>query len=254
MNYYPTEEMSFKKLFRRSIRLHYVTLKQVIPYLLVITFVKYMSILFETLFSDPVFQIINYIICTLVIVYFFAVSLFAAHLAFSDQPKSMTVVMKTIWHRMITIYITFFIYSVGIFAIYFFTTLIVENVTKLMHVQLSPSSAIFAADFLCMVFIALFYFCFPIAIIDSKPVKKAFYEAVLLGEKNKFGILISICVLVFVHMLMMPQMLHEHLLSVYHLDALFDFVVLCVAIPLYINLILLLINDSKVIIKVGDAL
>lgn len=246
MNRYPTEALSVRNLLKLSIRLHYVTLKQVIACVLVITIVKYFCVLLGKLYPVIASQLIISGVAIILTIYFFAAALLAAHRAFIDHPISVGEAIKTIGRKSVKIYTTFFAYFFGTMAVYFFAKFSAMRILKLLHMQTTSSpGVILYMAFLCMLFLALFYFSFPITVIDDKPVHKAFYESALLTEKNKLGILLSVCIFFMAYVLMMPKMLHEHFLVVYHLSALFDFVVLCVSIPLYINLLLLLMNDSK---------
>lgn len=247
MNRYPKEEIGFKELVKRSLSLHYLTLKQVIVCVLVITIVKYFSMMLSVLYPEPMPLLINMIVSLIFYVYFFAAALLAAHRIFIDQPISISVALATVWRRGIRIFTTFFVYVFGLILVFYFAKLTGEGVLKLLHINpsLPNQGVIFYMAILCLLFLALFYFAFPITVINDKPVQQAFYDSVVLSEKNKFGILMSICILFIAYVLMTPKMVHAYLLAAYHLDVVFDFIVLCVAIPLYINAVLLLINDSK---------
>ncbi|OGT41209.1 MAG: hypothetical protein A3F13_08220 [Gammaproteobacteria bacterium RIFCSPHIGHO2_12_FULL_40_19] len=247
MNRYPDNELSFSDLLKRSIRLHYLTLKHTIFFILVITLIKYLSVLALALTPMPAHKAV-YIIAALIISYFFAAALVAAQRAFLDQSGSMLNALKTIWHRILPIYGTLLIYVIGTIILYYLIDSVTFAVDKLLHEPSSSSlhgGSLILMTALMFMYIAMFYFAFPITIIDEKPVHKAFYDSTLMTEKNKFGVLILFLILCSTIVLLIPGAIHEYFLTLYHLDAVFDFIVLCVAGPIYINLLLLLINDSK---------
>jgi len=245
MNRYPNNEMSLGDIFNRSVRLHYLTLKHTILCIFFITIVKYISMILIQSVSTQ-YQYLIYVIAATAIVYFFSAALFATHRAFIDESQSIRVTLKTIWHRAIQIYTTFAAYIIGIILVDYLSKLLVLGIDKIFHQAITSNGVtLIVTTILVMVYIATFYFAFPITVIDEKPAHKAFYISALLTEKTKFAVLISFMILSAVILLLTPGMINEYLLSTYHLDALFDFVVLCVAVPLYINLLLFIIHDAK---------
>lgn len=246
MNRYFTNETSLSALFKRSLRLHYLTLKHSIFCILMLTLIKYLSVIFHTFFNNSYALWIITIVSVLIASYFFAAALLATHRSFNDHPQSIWNAMRTIKQQSVRIYTTFFTYIAGIVAVYYLCELFMMGIAHFVR----PSSALHAGAFLFMltfvlVFIATFYFSFPLSIIDEKPLKKAFFNSAVLTEKNKVGVLSQFFIIACVFVLMTPGAIHEYFLSVYYLDALFDFVVLCIAVPLYINLLLFIIQDSK---------
>ena len=247
MNRYPDNVMSFSDLLKRSIRLHYLTLKHAIFFILMITLIKYLSILVLAFTPMRAHKVV-YIVAALIIAYLFAAALLSVQRAFFDRSESVLSAIKTIWRRILPIYTTLLTYVVGIVVIYYLTDYATMAVDKVLHEPttsgLHGGTLIFMTAIM-FVYIAMFYFSFPISVIDEKSMRRAFYDSALLSEKNKFGILVLFLILGSTLMLLLPGAVHEYFLTVYHLDAVFDFVVLCVATPIYINLLLLLINDAK---------
>lgn len=253
MKRYTPEVLSLRDTLKRSLRLHYLTLKYTIFCILFITVTKYVSIWCASLFSNVILQFIIYVIATLIIFYFFAVALLATHCVFIDQPQSIRDTMKAIWHRRIPIYTTFIAYIAGAAIIYFLMSHLILSLDKMFHISPMIYAGLLIVMFtLFLIFVALFYFSFALSIIDEKNFQTAFYNSAILTEKNKMGLLMLFCILDATILLVTPKMVHEYFLSVYHLDVVFDFVVLCVAIPLYINLLLFLIHDTKQKVSVVD--
>lgn len=247
MNRYPDSVMPFSALLKRSVRLHYLTLKHAIYFILGITLIKYLSLL-AIAFAPLYVRIVVYVVAALIISYLFAAALLSVQRAFLDKPQSALDAIKTIWRRILPIYGTLLIYIVGMVILYYLINAATLAVDKLLHEPHSSSlhgGSLIIMTALLLTYIAMLYFAYPLAIIEERSIGQAFYDSAILGEKNKAGVLLLILILCATMVLLVPGAVHEYFLMLYHLDAVFDFVVLCVAAPIYINLMLLLINDSK---------
>lgn len=71
MTRYPMQELSFSELLKRSVRLHYLTLKHTIFCILFMTITKYACILLLGLFLNTYSQDVIYIVAALIMAYFF---------------------------------------------------------------------------------------------------------------------------------------------------------------------------------------
>lgn len=246
MNRYPDKVLSLTEILKRSIRLHYLTLKHTIACILLIAIVKNVAVMGLSLFTSAIMQWIIYLVAAVLIVYFFAVALQATNSAFRDQPKSIMDSMKSAWNNIIQTYLAFFAYVFGAIIVFRITRLLIVAVDKLIHEPSAMHGLVhIIALTLTLLFVAIFYFGFPITIVDEKSMHKSFYDSILLSEKEKLGILMSLLILGAVILLLTPSLVSEYFLSMFHLDALFDFVVLCVALPLFVNSLLLLLSDAK---------
>ena len=253
MNRYFDHEMGFSDLFKRSFRLHYLTLKHTIPCILFITIAKYISASLIGLFQNIFVQAVIYIAAIAVIAYFFAVALLETHRSFIDKPQSIRDAIKTVWKRITPIATTFVAYIIGGIIVFIFMQSLLFAAGKIFQ----PSSNLqlflwIIKSIFLMVYIAVLYFSFPLTIIDETPVFKAFYNSAVLTEKQKWGVFVLFFIFSAIVLLLTPGTINEYFLSVYHLDILFDFVVLCVAIPLYINLLLLLMHNAKLQVVFDD--
>jgi|GEM_PF-5827439 len=247
MNRYPIAEASFTQLLKNSFRLHYLTLKHIIFFIFLITALKYTSYIFTLLVSNGIAQTIVNCIIVLLAVYIFSAALLSTHDAFMDRSKTLPDALLEIKKNATNIYATFFAYIVGIACTYAFAKLLGLAVYHLLDKYFSSLhgfTTILLATLMLM-FIAMFFFSYPLAVIDSKKIQNAFYDSLVLSDKNKFGIFILFFIMIAINILISPASLQEYFLSTYHLGVLYDFVVLCVMLPLFINLLLLLINDAK---------
>lgn len=246
MNRYPIDEQSFLSLLQKSLRLHYLTLKHTIAFIICITVVKYFAVWIEDLSSSLIFEYVIDFIAACGIAYFFAAALLATHRAFVDQPDTTKNIINKINMRVKPILMTFIIYILGGVIVVLFGKSLGLAIEKFFPNSTNAAGFILLVRIiLLMAYIALFYFSFPLSVIDEKPAAQAFYASVVLTEKQKWGVFVSFFIFAITILLLTPATISEYFFSVYHVDIVFDFIVLCIAVPLYINLLLFLINNAK---------
>lgn len=243
---YSNEEMTFTGVLNHSMRLHYITLKCAILPILLITLVKFISALCSEFFLNPLAQLAIYSVAMILIVYLFLVALLATHYAFTDRSQSILQSFKGIFARWLPILATMVAYFIGMYLLYQFMSVMLYVIDKYVHASSPLHGAIFmiTGAFL-LVYIAMFSFCVPLCALGNKTILKSFRDSIILTEKNRFGVLMLFLLVGAIFLLISPASVHEYLLATYHLDVVFDFIVLCVGLPLLINWLLLIINDSK---------
>ncbi|EKD45166.1 MAG: hypothetical protein ACD_70C00039G0003 [uncultured bacterium] len=246
MNYYPNQEIGITTLFGKSLRLHYLTLKHSILCIALITIVKFLAVCASNAVESGFLHWLFAIITAFFVVYFFSMALYATHHAFLDSPKSFLESAQSIWQNKIVIYSVFWLYVVGMFVVYYALKFVLEGLMYLFHepTHLQGVILIICTAFL-LVYVAIFYFSYPLSVIEHDSIFSAVQDSMLLSEKNKSGVLVSLMILFLIVLLASPGTMHEYFLSAYHLDGVFDFVLFCVGIPLYINLLLLTIHDTQ---------
>ncbi|EKD92032.1 MAG: putative membrane spanning protein [uncultured bacterium] len=245
MNRYPTNPVLMGNLFNRSVRLHYLTLKHTIFYIALIALIKNIVFYLAGLTANFFLDALIFIVGALFIIYFYAAALLATHEAFCDQPQSIKTILLKIKERIFTIYASFILYIVGTIAVYYFVKLILIAAGRLIHEPSAIHGGLLIIGWaLIFVYIAIFYFSISLCIIKSTSLKEAFYDSMLQTERVKFNVFVLYAILGAIALLISPVMLHEDFLSTYHLATPFDFVVLCVLAPLYLNLTLLSIHDA----------
>lgn len=248
MNRYLTTELSGRALIKRSFRLHYLTLKHTMLCIVAIIIIKYVTLILNSLIENSVAHIVFYIIAATAILYFFSVALLTTHQAFLDKPKLLLHTMKAIWKNKWPIAATFWMFVIGLLFLYAVIIFGIPLLSKLFHASASSAATglpLFIALCLLFTYLSIFYFSFPLVIFDKKRILSSFYNSAILTEKNKLSVFFLFSILGLTLLLLTPGMIHEYLLSTYHLDIVFDFIVLCVVLPIYINLLLFAIHDSK---------
>ena len=254
MNRYPDAETNLTQLFKIAFRLHYLTLKHTIFFILLIVAMKNIAMFFTIFVTNWLAQTVVYFMAGLLVVYLFSAALLATHESFMDRSKTFTDTLAEIKKNAVNIYATFFGYIAGILCTYALAKLlgvVIHHVLNKFSFPLHGFALIIMATMM-MMFLAMFFYSYPLAVIDSKKIQNAFYDSLVLSDKNKLGILVLFFIMLAVDMLTSPTSLQEYFLSTYHLGILYDFVVLSVMLPLFINLLLLLIHDAKLQLMVEE--
>lgn len=244
---YVDKELTFTPIIKRALRLHYVTLKHTIPFIICITVIKYLAVMLTSLIGNNVISDFLYVVTAFILAYFFSMALLAAHRAFIDKPLATMEAVRTITRRLFPIFATFVCYVLGAMIVYTVADLAMRGVDHLVGDRTSTAymTTVLIAFALMMVFVGMFYFSYPLTVISEKGWRKAFFDSAILSERVKFNVLILIMILAAAVLLLTPGSIGEYILSSYHLELVFDFVVLCVLMPLYINLMLLTIHAGK---------
>lgn len=245
MNCYPMAELGLGELLKRTVKLHYLSLRYSVFCILLITITKFLGTSLPIFLKNTYLGWGMYIISGLIISFFYFSALLATHRAFTDAPKTIQDAMKTIWDDKKRIYAVFLAYVGSIVALDYLMIGIIY-----LEDRLFPSVAVHGITMLLLTaillsFVAMFFFAHSIAVIEKKSFREIVRSSLILGEKNKFGIFVLFAMLFIVVLLLAPNTMHEYYLSAYHLNPLYDFIVLSVLLPIYLNFTLLIINDSR---------
>lgn len=246
MNRYPDNELTFTEMVLRAIRLHYLTLKYTIVIIIALTLLKSVLLTITRFFPSDAMQYLITLIAILGVTYLVSVALLSTHQAFIDQPKSLNSVLKTTLERLPMLYATLALYILGSVVVYYFVKLLLMAIAKLIN-EPSPMHAallLIGISFVVGYFV-IFSFALPLCLIEKKSLRDAFYESLLLTEKNKFGVFMLFMIFGAMTFLVLPNSIHEHLLNLYHLDLVFDLIALSVAFPIFINLFLIVMNNCQ---------
>src|SRR3990167_4416566 len=218
MNRYPNTQSSFSQLLKKSFRLHYLTLKHTILCILAIALVKYIAAYFNVLTHNVFIDFTVDIITMFVIVYFFACALSATHAAFTDQPQSFINSAKSTWKNGINIFGTYVCYFIGFWIVLWCTRLISYAIGRIFHepTVLHGLSLLLIAV-LTIMYVAMFCFSYPLAVLEKKSIYQHFYDSIVLSEKQRFGIFILFVMLFALFFLLSPNSVQEYFLTNYHL-------------------------------------
>jgi hypothetical protein len=197
--------------------------------------------------SNGIAKTVIYFFAWMIVVYLFSAALFSSHEAFMDRSKTFSDALMEIKKNALNIYATFFGYVISVLCAYAIARLLRYAAYEILPHYLSPVHGVMLiiSATIVLMSVFMFFYSYPLAVIDSKKIQNTFYDSLVLSDRNKLGIFTLFAILIAVAMLISPEALQEYFLSTYHLGVLYDFLVLCVMIPFFINLLLFLINDAK---------
>lgn len=245
---YPSNELMISQTLWKALRLHYVTLKHVVVYALLIALTKSLTVFLIGLYpGNEIFLNCVTVVFWLLIAAFVSFSLYVTHQTFIDKPVSFLNGFRATLLRFPKFYFTVLLLIVGAIVIFYFGEFLMLVLAKLLN-ESSPfhKATVLVISAMILAYVAIFSFLLPLTIMEEKkPLLKLISESVLLSEKNKFGVMILFMLLLSTILLLLPGTLHEEFFKKYHVDILFDFVVLAVMLPIILNFLLLIINDSK---------
>lgn len=256
MNRYPTEEISLAQMVKRAFRLHYLTLKNTIFFILLLVFIKYCTAVLSLFFTNAIVHNILSLFTLLMGIFFFSAALYATHESLMDHKKTFFDAFRETKKNALMIYGALLTYIVIIVLGYLIAKLLGMIVVKLISDFQSPIHGvrvILSATIVLMT-VAMFFFVYPLAVIDSKRITKTLYNSLVLSDKSKMGIFCLLFIIIAMDLLISPASMQEYFFSSYHLGVVYDFVVLCVMLPLFINLLLLVINDAKLQLKMEEGI
>ncbi|MDP1573846.1 MAG: hypothetical protein Q8L78_02770 [Coxiellaceae bacterium] len=242
---YPSNEVNFSKMFRLSLQHHFKTF----CYSLVCIILLFFSVTLSNklTISNPYIYLVAKYLFIAVWLFFFSAALLATHFAFSAAGEGYGAAFKKTCARLPAIAGTIIMYLAGIIIILYATHYMRVGI---LHVDVNASQTIkgllvILELVVLAVFVCMFFFSYPLCVINEKSLKKSFLDSAYLSEKNKMGIFLLLFIITLPYSLLIKKGLDFHFIAQYHLSFLYVFVVLSFFVPLFINLLLLLINDSK---------
>src|SRR3990167_827195 len=210
MNCYPTGELGLGQLLKRSLRMHYLSLKYSIFCILLITFVKYLATSLPLIVSNPYVEWSLYLVSGLAISFLFSAALLATHRAFIDDPKPIGNAIRTIWARKLPIYAVLAAYFAGIFLLHYVVVAVIAIEDHFLASIAIHGFTLMMLTAIMLTFIAMFFFAPSFVVIEEGTFSKVARSSLILGEKNKFGILVLFIFLFAIVLLLAPNSMHEY--------------------------------------------
>lgn len=248
MSRYPDETMSLGQLFTRSVALHYRTFKHAVFFILLFALVKDGGYFLSTLSENTYLQLGIAIIAFLVLILLLGCLFKSADIAISGDRQQFTSVLADTLKNYHVLLICLVLYVLGIVIAQYFSYFVRDILAQMFpHDEKTLHLTVFMLGIaLIFLFLGMFAYAFPLcATGKAKTLGKAFYDSLILTVTNKFGVIVFFALSFMLFVLVSPTTLHEYYLATYHLSLLFDLVVLSVVMPIMINFLLLLINDSR---------
>ncbi|OGT33915.1 MAG: hypothetical protein A3C44_02660 [Gammaproteobacteria bacterium RIFCSPHIGHO2_02_FULL_39_13] len=247
MSYYPERALGFSNLTKIAFRFYLVTLKQAAPFIFLIVLVKQFCAAFEVVYKTGLPNVITNTVTVAIIIFLLSAIILSAHRAFSETVGSFLKIFVDTVKNTPRIFITTVFFIVGCIGFYG----LIELAHKGLHQLFPAPSAIhgvmlFILTIISLVYVFMFILSVPLVVIQQCGIFKSFLRSALLSEKNITGVIVLFFFsLLLISFISKGLVLREYFVPIYYLDVVYDFVVLCIGIPLLTNILLLVLHDSE---------
>lgn len=245
----PTVPITLGQVFLKSLRQYGPVLKKIILIILIAVLIKNSYLYLGGMPTTNWLRYLIEIMITIVIGYFVFVGLYMTNKVINHQSFSFIDALKQSWPLVIQAYLASIIYIIMFVILYFLAHFILHLIrpTGLNAPLYRGLVYFFVTSLPFLLFIVFSFFTIPLIIIDEVGVLAAFITSFrLIGSKNwlnSFGLYV---IFVLIFLIVDPYTRHGEFLARYHLNALFDFIILSIALPLFYSMIVFTLNDLKV--------
>ena len=246
---YPLTQSTFSALFMRSLKSHLLTLKNSFIYLVLFVALKQLYFFAIAMPLGTASLVMLNILCALLTLFFFSAALLAIDHAFKGQPISFGRAFVIALNRTPKVYLATILFLLGSYITFYFGRFLIIAVGKLIQDQSAVHSAMLLVSLIMVaVFVAMFCLALPLSAIEKKPLWPTFFESLYLSDKLKFGIFMLFFIGYWLSIFMSPVLFFHASAFVkqYDLGWAVDLLLIFIVGPIFLNLLLLLINDGKI--------
>jgi len=240
---------TFSDIFSLAMKGYRESLRRTIAVIVMIVVIKDCYVYLGGAPTSPTAQGVGALLIGVVLIFLFAVSLQASYSSLKPSPTKLSDHFNHVLKRLIPLYLSVLFFIVLFVVIFFVVKWIVfaiggDSVDKTRR----SIEGVFIASFagLMMLYVVIrCYFVLPMVVLDSLSAWRAFAESVRLTLNNAlrtFGI--YLCGVIMV-VLTMPGSRHYIWLADHKLIALFDLFVFALLLPLYLNMVVLMLRDLQ---------
>lgn len=244
----PSTPTTFGQLFSISLRKYLPVLHKIILMILIMTVVKDAYLYLGGMPSNRILNYIIEIIIAVVVAYFVFASLYMTNCVLNQKKITFREAMVAVWTRALKAYLAVIIY-IAIFIILLFIAYLLLHIihsTSKREMLYQALIMLFIVGLPFLIFIIFSFFAIPLIIVDNVSVYVGFRQSIkLLGKQHWIKPFVLYLILVILSIIVDPSTRHGHFIAKYDANALFDFIVFCIVLPVYYSLLVLLINDLK---------
>lgn len=239
---YPSTVSDFDQLFSLSCRHWFKTLRQIFLYIVIFVGLLALAVHIP---MHKVFHILLEMIITVIALFLFSMALYRADALLKQQPVSFMQASKVIIQRILKVLAAVLIFVISIILIallvkwVMFSLFRLEGAIAVLGLTLIGGLPIMAG-------LIFFYFTVPLIAVDNESLWMAFYRSADLTQQNwlyVFGLYTGMIVILIA---LLPYTLHAHWLKTYYLMEVFNLSVLCLLLPLLINMTLFIMRSFQI--------
>lgn len=245
---YPSKPLTYFRILLKSLRHHPIVLKQTILLIAVMVIVKDLFIYLGGLPSNIYLRWLFMVLISVVLIYLWSVMLYLTSELFSARVISLQSAIQRVNKRLLQIYgccLTYVIGAALLVAFANFLLLIAKRYDADIPLVMESLWVVVLGGIPTLVYLISCLFALPIVIMEDVGVFAAFNQSRRLVKRRWFGVFGVYMIFLITMLLTSPNTIHAHLLRHYHIEVLFDFVVLCVMLPIFTNAVLFMLNDLR---------
>ena len=224
-------------------------LRRCIAVIVMIVVVKDFYIYLGGLPRAPTAQAIGVVIIALILVYLLAVAFYLCYASLKQSSVKLSDAFSHVLRRLASIYLALLMFFIIFAAIFFLVKalilLIGGHSTNHVRRMIEGFLLVGISGIVILFVIVRCYFVYPFVVIEKIMAWRAFTESIRLTMRNSlrtFGL--YICSLPL-GILTMPNTRHAVWLADHRLSALFDLIVFALLLPLYFNMVILMLKDLQ---------
>jgi len=247
MLHLPTSPQTFSEQLGLSIRYHFPVFRKMFLLIVLMVVVKDAYIYLGGMPSNPHLLAVVGIVMGLLLSYFVVAMLYLSDCVLQNKKISWLLALKAMWPRFGKVFLTLIAFVAIPFLLFTLGEWVAHSAGGSQGYPTQRVSLILTLGIgiPCLLFYLRYFYTIPFIVMENIPLFSAFKQAGKLCTKKEnwvrvFGV--YACGLA-IWILVSPDTLHGHLMKMYKLSALFDFLVFCVTLPIMMNLIVLVRND-----------
>lgn len=243
MSRYPQEFCDFDQLVSLSFRYWFKCLLQI--FFIIVVFVGVLSIMYHLPPVHRVVETIAIIISSAVAFFLFSMALYRADTMLKDQPVSLIDAAKVTIMRILKVWAAILVLCITLVLISFLVKWVIFSLFRLEGVT-AALGITFIGGLPVMVGLIFFYFTVPIIAVDNESLWRAFYRSADLTQQKWLHVFGLYTGGVILFMALMPYSRHAHWLKDHYLSEVFNWLVLCLIMPLLVNLTLFILRNFQI--------
>lgn len=244
----PSSPITFGQIFLKSLQEYFSVFIKILLFILILAIVKNIPLYLGGLPQAKWLRYPLEILLAAVIGYVIFVSIYVTNKILLGKTISFSQAIIESWQQVLKSYVALIIYIAIFMILYLLVHLILFGLHPTGHRALIYKGLIslFILSIPFLLFAVVTFFTIPLIMTDDIGVFGAFKRsAELIGKKYwliAFGLYIF---LMAIFVIVDPYTRHGHFFASYHANIFFDLIVFCVTLPIFYNMLILLMNDLK---------
>lgn len=246
---YPKSTCPLSELLSLSWRYYFLTLKQVIVFIVLFVLLKAG---FTYLPSLPwAISTVLGILITALCIFLYGMSIYRTHAALENTPVSIAAAWHIVKKRIALTFAACFLIMLGFFLIFQAGRWIILSLLGISG-AVGGLLLIICVGIPMILLLIFFYLTIPLTLVEKEPIWMIFYDSAQLTLKSGLSVVALYLTMILIAMLISTHSRHSQWLISHHLMEIFDWVVLCGLAPFFLNLTLFVLRNLRLLLGKGQ--